>query len=344
MAEALWVQTLGVDYSAAEDRRLIWTMATPGISRGLQIQTVSGLQVKVTSGAAVIDAGDSTGYVGYMTGDTTLTLPANQTSAVNIYITVDPTTAATTIVQGSSPANPSLNLGNVTTGASSVGVITQTTARAVPPGLSGTVLPITGGTLTGALTAPSLAVSGQFVANSSGVSAPHGVFLGGATTPTARHYARVSRTTSFTGVVTNTWTSITFGTNDVTPVSDYGVTAHSTSTNSQRLICGAAGDYALGGSATFAQPGNNIGTRRSRVVHYNSAGTAVHIAVCSTVDVTTNVSTYLAVNWNCNMYAAKNDWFEFQVWHNQGNNEPLDVGTGAAQDKIWASMRLIQAD
>jgi hypothetical protein len=218
MPEALWVQAGSVSYAADEDRKLISALSTPGVSKGLALSIGSGLQVNVAAGVAIIDDGAGGAFVGYTTGTSTVTLPAS-TATNNIYLVVDPATALTTVVAGATPSNPALQLGSAVTGATTVTSVTNSTVRAQPPSLADAVVRKAGDTMTGALTVPSLATTGE-------VNAAGGLKLGSAAQPTRRHYAIVSTSNSSTSVPVGAWTRVNFTGAVDGGTSDYGVTPH----------------------------------------------------------------------------------------------------------------------
>lgn len=121
MAEALWTQLSGVDYSAAEDRRLITAVYNPGVINGLTITAGSGLAVSVSAGRAVVSDGLGGGYLCYFDAATTVSsLPASSTA--NIYVSVHPTTGQALLTAATTPPTDSLSIGSVTT---SVGAVTS---------------------------------------------------------------------------------------------------------------------------------------------------------------------------------------------------------------------------
>jgi hypothetical protein len=127
MPEALWVQGSGIDYSAAEDRRLISAIGTAGVlGNGLLLTGVSGPQVSISAGKAIVDDGGGGSYLAYFDGTTTKAIPSSGTT--NVYVAVDPVTALATIETGAEPVNPHISIGSAT--ASGIGVPTVSNARA----------------------------------------------------------------------------------------------------------------------------------------------------------------------------------------------------------------------
>lgn len=132
MAEALWVQAAGVDYSAAEDRRLISSIWTPGVLYGLKVSAGAGLSAVVSPGRCVISDGVGGCYLAQF--DTATTVSSLSASATNtLYVTVDPTTAQATIVKGAAPTSPYLQIGGATTSTTAVTGVSNVRATAASP-------------------------------------------------------------------------------------------------------------------------------------------------------------------------------------------------------------------
>lgn len=274
MAEALWLQVGGVEYTAAEDRRLIRAMSVAGVVNGLVISATTGLGISVSAGTAVIDAGGGEGYVAYTTAPTLLTMPVSSTT--NIYISVNTTTALVTVTAGAAPAAGTyLLLGSVATSGSAITTtlpITPTT-RALPENVAGQYLKLSGGAATGEVQAPSLLVPSYFQANATlgNVNAPYGARLGG-TGALARCYARATGS-AIQNTTSGVWATLS------TPTVAYnyaypGRTApFNTSTN--RFTCPVAGVYTVMGSAHFYAAATPKGDRICAVLRRNAAGGVV---------------------------------------------------------------------
>jgi hypothetical protein len=265
MAEALWIQQSGVDYSAAEDRRLVSAMSTFGVVTGLVITPTSGLQVSVSAGTAIVDDGAGGAYVAYTTSATVLTLPASATT--NIYIIVNTTTGVVTVTSGSTPASPYLTIGAMTTNGSAVTSTALTPiTRALPPNAAGAYLKLTGGTVTGPTTFSSTVTTTGLVTANGGLYAPDGVRLGG-TYPTARHYHHIGSTinpgaggtginrfassSDFTGRESIYWSSSSVG------VTDYANNPYNPSAE-YNFYAGPTGYYALAGYVNTNGPRSGI--------------------------------------------------------------------------------------
>lgn len=275
MPEALWSQLAGVDYSAAEDRRLIWALSTPGIARGLTITAGVGRQVSVAAGAAVVDDGAGGAYIAYTTAAEVRTLPVSATT--NIYIVVNPATAETTIEFGATPTNPYLTIGSAKTNATAIvsGSIVKASAKATPPAIGTNYVPLSGGVMSGALQAPRLVVSGLFGVGGADLvpNAPAGVRLGG-TYPTARHYLHCSLKPVSGGsnqINNNAWEGLHWNppsaSNNVT---DY--TLKPMGSSDYAIWPGVAGYYLFSGHVSLN--GNVSGTRSSRITVWNQNGSA----------------------------------------------------------------------
>lgn len=94
MAEALWSQNSGVEYSAAEDRRLInaiWLGST-GVLNGLVVSAGTGRTVNVSSGRAIVPDGAGGAYLAYFDATTSDVALAANTGAARtdgVYVVVD---------------------------------------------------------------------------------------------------------------------------------------------------------------------------------------------------------------------------------------------------------------
>lgn len=104
MAEALWSQNSGVEYSASEDRRLInaiWLGST-GVLDGLQVGAGVGRTINVSSGRAVVPDGAGGAYLAYFDATTSNVSIAANTGAARtdgVYVVVDdPGSGSATIV------------------------------------------------------------------------------------------------------------------------------------------------------------------------------------------------------------------------------------------------------
>lgn len=336
--EALWVQQSGVDYDASEDRKLIWALATPGVSRGLVIAKGTGRQVTVSAGVGIVDDGSGQGgYVAYRSGVTTLTIPASATQYV--FLVVDPTTGDTTVTAGTSlPTNPSLTLGSAATNASAVTTVTNSAPKAVPPAMNGDYVPATGGTMRGQLVTPDLLVPGILQANSNGVNAPQGVRLGGVNR-TARHFLNCAPQVTPAGsnnINNEAWETVVFNppaaSNNVTDFEDqFGHLPMGSSTTA--IHAGPPGTYMLTGYLGIASK-NNVGQRmvRARVRHED--GSDFYYQYLLDIANSGRASQYLNVSSLFMMKGA--DYLQIEIWQNSGLAS--DVSSG----RIF--FRLVQAD
>lgn len=125
MPEALWSANSGVDFSAAEDRRLlsaIWT--TSGVLDNMTVSPGTGRTVNISAGRALIPDGAGGNYLAYFDAATTgLAIAANAgaTRTDGIYVVVDdPGTgvASFVAVTGTTPVptDPYLLIAHVTVG------------------------------------------------------------------------------------------------------------------------------------------------------------------------------------------------------------------------------------
>lgn len=282
MAEALWYQVGSVDYTAEEDRRGLAAIATAGVSTGLEISAGAGLSVDVTAGDAFVDDGANGRGIAYFDSTTNVSLAGSATST--IYVTIDPTTALATMTAGAAPADPYLAIGTATTDASSVTSVSNVRDEAVPPALDGRVLFLSGGTMTGALTVPTLTVTGALTAGSSGLSAPDGIKLGGASNPTKRHWIRGKAAGGSTQQTTNgNWTRVKLETvnNELT---DYGSIQYGwlrTGNRAGQFVAPVTGLYNISGAIMFEK--NNTGSRVSRVV-VRDGDDVVYTRYCANLD------------------------------------------------------------
>lgn len=93
MGEALWSQNAGVDYSAAEDRRLIGAIwSTYGVLNGLTVTPGTGRNVSVSPGRAVVGDGDNGAYLvsfDSVTNPVAISANTGATRTDGIYIVVD---------------------------------------------------------------------------------------------------------------------------------------------------------------------------------------------------------------------------------------------------------------
>lgn len=135
MPEALWSQNSGVEYSAAEDRRLIgaiWSVA--GVLNGLTVTPGTGRTVSISAGRAVVPDGDGGSYFCYFDSITSNLAIAANVGAVRtdgIYIVVDdPGDGVADIVAVTSdtpaPSDPYIKIATVTVG---TGATSFTTAN-----------------------------------------------------------------------------------------------------------------------------------------------------------------------------------------------------------------------
>jgi hypothetical protein len=325
MADGLWVQAAGVEYTAAEDRRLIRALSKAGVVNGLVITATSGTGISVSAGTAIIDAGNGEGYVAYTTAPTTLTLPVSSTT--NVYISVNTTTAAVTVTQGSAPAAGTyLLLASVVTsgsGITSTMPITPST-RALPENADGTFLKLTGGVVTGEVQATSLHVPNILQANATlgDVNAPKGVRLG-SSRPLSRCYARVYMEAA-QNVANGTWTTINMTNASYNYGYQGGAAPFSTSTN--RFTCPVTGVYTVMGNLYFSNPsGANTGRRIAAVVRRNSAGSIVWMHQGAQGDGSVTSLAGVTALLDC----SAGDTLEIQAYQSQGSTVQVTNGTFA---------------
>lgn len=345
MGVALWVQDTDVDYTADRDRRLIGAIWNPGVIDGLVISSGGGANASISAGRAVVS--DGAGGAAYVYFDAATTLALSLSTTNNIYITVptNPTAVNTSalIVTGAAPTVPYLLIGTATTNGTAFTSASNVRAAAESPTVIGKYLPLTGGTVSGTLATTRLTVGSLFSVGGTDTVplAPLGIRLGGAY-PTARHYARASRSTAL-AVPNGTWTAIQFDTNGHNG-SDYSVQAHANTSGalSANFYTGVAGDYSITGHAYFADPGTAVGARAMRVVRFNSAG--VQVWATEGTNVVASAASYGSVGISTMMDAALGDYFQFQVYHSQGASLSLLAGNYSAGTMTHGAIRLIQAD
>lgn len=337
MPEALWLQATGVEYSAAEDRRLIAAVYTPGVLDGLTITATTGANISVSAGRAIVDDGAGGAYLAYFDAATAKGLPLS--SMTTVYVVVNTTTAVATIETGSTPVSPYVTLGSATTDGTSTTAVSNVRAAAAPVS-GGASLPLTGGTLTGTLTGTRFLIPGAFNATSAGVTASKGIKFGGASGYTARHYARAYRDTSQNIASGAAPEAINFNITD-RAVSDYGITAHNGAGNGRRFYPGVAGDYLLTGSVMFDNVSvSDPGSRKAQVSRYSSTGAQLWSA---RTDWAQNSGADL-LTWSVMMNAEVGDYFMFEVSHTTGKTLTTRAASYASGNRSWANMRLIQAD
>lgn len=332
MAEALWVQQAGVDYSATEDRRLISALSSVGVVNGLVISAGAGLQVSVSAGTAIVDDGAAGAYVAYTTTATTLTLPASATT--NIYITVNTTTAVVTVTSGSTPAGPYLAIGSATTNGTVVTTIPNagiSLSRALPPNAQGSYLKLTGGTVSGATTFTAPMTANGLITANGGINAPDGVRLGGAS-PTARHYIAITDTSTVTTTINRFATSTDFSVRESIQwnTASVGTTDYATNpfnpATPYDFKAGVAGYYALSGYVNTT--GATSATRRILFTVMTGTDITLETYAGATKD---DVVTFSGV-----VPLAVGQSVRVRLAHNLGG--PMDVQNGRV------NFRLIQAD
>ena len=347
MAEALWSQIAGVDYSAAEDRRLISAIYTNGVINGLGLSAGAGLALVVSAGRAVVPDGTGGAYLCYFDSSTTIpSLPASST--VQVWVTVNTTNGQATLGAGTSlPTTPYITIGSAVTSASAVTTVNNVrTLAASPAGVTPTqYLPITGGSLTGSavLNATRLTTP-AFDATASFLRAPRGVMFGAASGATMRHGCRVYRTGD-AAVPNATWQGLRFDSTDRT-VSDYGTATSAfpaggaPTTDGTRFIAPVAGDYAISGN-TFFDP-NATGTRRARIRVFTNTGAQAWAWNGPVYPGAIN----RLVTYDTTLHAGGAGWyFVVEVYQDCGGLLAIETGGAlSAGTNSWASFRLIQAD
>jgi hypothetical protein len=278
--EALWAQIAGVTYSAAEDRKVIAALSSPGVVKGLEITPTTGRGVSVSVGSAVVDDKGGGCYVAYTASSTSLTIGAGVTESV--YLVIDEDTALATVISGTSPpaTDPYLVLGSVKAMTATLdpaygnrGVSMVNRARAYPPSMNGIngqslYLPLAGGgVVTGTVQADGLVVPGYLsISGEDKVPyAPKGLRLGGAHA-TARHYHHIASIKTPTSSI-NRFSSSSdmsaresvYWSSSSTGVSDY-VTAPFNPAVPFALYAGVNGYYEISGAVNTEGP--NTGRRR----------------------------------------------------------------------------------
>lgn len=338
MPEALWLQVAGVDYSAAEDRRLIKALSTAGVVEGLVITATSGTGISVSAGTAIIDTGTGEGYVAYTTAATTLTLPVSSTT--NVFIKVDTATALVTVGQGTLPtAGTYLLLATVATNASTVTStlpLTPTT-RALPVNVSGQYLKLSGGVVTGEVQATSLHVPNIIQANATlnTVNMPKGARLGGSAAM-SRCFARAHMEAAHT-ITSGVWTTL----NMTAAVNNYGyqggTAPYNTTTN--RFTCPVAGVYAVMGNCYFADPaGTNAGRRIAGVMlRRANADYWFHQGPQNPGDTTRLAGV------NAMMDCLAGDTLEMRAYQDQGTSVQVLNGSYAGATETICTFTLVQA-
>ena len=329
MAEALWVQAVGVDYSAAEDRRLISAMYTAGVVNGLIISAGTGLSASVSPGRAVVNDGTGGGYLCYFDSVTTVPLTASTTNTLSVIVN----TATGQATLGTTPTGNSQTIGTATTSGTGVTDVSNVRAAAdSPASASAKYVAVTGGRFTGQVSAPRFTTA-VFDVTDTYVSAPDGIRLGGAN-PTARHYARAFRSTT-QAIPNSTWTPLAFNT-VARQATDYTTAPVG---DGQQFFAGPPGSYQLSGSAFFES--NPTGARRSRIVRYSSAGAVTWTKHCAWRQAVDAQSV-----WFDGMFdvTTVGDYWRFEVWQNSGAALDILAGGLINGDQPYGSMRLIQAD
>lgn len=123
MPEALWSQNAGVEYSAAEDRRLIGAIwPTYGVLNGLTVTPGTGRTINVSAGRAIIPDPDGGAYLAYFDSSTNNVAVAANTGSTRVdgvYVVVDdPGDGITDIVVVTSdtptPSDPYIKIATVT--------------------------------------------------------------------------------------------------------------------------------------------------------------------------------------------------------------------------------------
>jgi len=125
--DPLYVQVSGVEYSAAEDRKM-FGLYTPGVisSTDFIISAGTGLQASVSAGKAIVDDGSGGGFLVSTSSANTRSLSANTTNT--IYLVVDPDASSNNVSleTGSVPTDPYLVLGTATTNGTVVTSVNNT--------------------------------------------------------------------------------------------------------------------------------------------------------------------------------------------------------------------------
>lgn len=335
MAEALWVQQSGIEYSAAEDRRAISALGGVGIVNGLSVTAGTGLQAEVSAGTAIVDDGDDGAYVAYTTSTTTLTLSPNATTSV--YVKVNTTTAEVTVVSGTLPTDPYLTLGSVVTGASSVTSATNTAAASIPQGVVGKYLPLTGGTVSGAIQTTRVVVPGILGAGGvdTSLNAPAGVRLSG-TSPTGKHHlSTTARTGAQYNIANAAYDQILW--NIPTPGGSTNKTIYPRTPmvagQEQAIYPGVSGFFLVTGYVVLS--GSVTGFRRVRLAVCPVGSTTPSYAVYSS-DVNPTTSGGVIVNFTSGIWMNTSQYLRIEGYQNSGGTILIDSGR--------LLVRLIQAD
>lgn len=333
MAEALWVQAAGVDYSAAEDRRLISSIFNPGIVTGLGISAGAGLSVLVGAGRAIVPDGQGGAYLCYFDAATTRGgLAANGSNS--LYCVVNTTTGQATIETGATPTFPFVRLGGAVTGAAAV----TSTSRGATASL-----------VLEALTPASLTIAGILVATATGLTAPKGIRLGGAANAQMRYAARAARALTRQLIPTATFTTVLFDRLDH-EANDYGGTSVNLSGANQGLfVAPVAGTYQVSGEAHFVNQVGASNTRRQmRIVGRTSAGVARWIKYGSMRPAGDNWD-HVWADGTLDMLAGQT--VEFQVYHDEDHSVYLSdnaatptPGSMGGGDLSYGMMTLLATD
>jgi hypothetical protein len=179
------------------------------------------------------------------------------------------------------------------------------------------------------------------------VNAPNGARLGGTAIPTQRFFVRAHRSADFT-VPDATWTAVPFDFDqvmrtDYTGAPDYPNPPHNDSgsvTVRSRFYVGPAGAYHLSGRAQFVDPaGANVGRRYSRIVLYNASGVPTWFINCDNKDVLVQGS---LVAWEAVVDMPSGFYVEFQVHHTQGAPLALSANSYSGGTNTYATMTLLQ--
>lgn len=338
MAEALWTQGTGATFSAAEDRRVIAAVLTPGVTSGLVIAAATGRQVTVSAGAAIVSDGAGGCYVAYIDTPATLTIPASSTQTV--YIVVDDPGDGTSTVTAlsSAPSDPYLALGSATTNASAITGVSNVRSIAVPPSMAAggpkEPFPVAGGTFTSAIQAPRMVVPGILGAGSpdTTVNMPAGARIGTSQVWGVCYSRAVS--VAAQNIANDTWTTV----NMETAYVNAGLWGARFNVSTNRFTAPISGVYMLAGQCYWDNPaGANVGARRAGFLRRTAAAPAgdwrLHDSRTAEGHLYSGVSGLMDISAGSTV--------EFQVAHTQGATLGINRGSYPSGYVTSASFALL---
>jgi hypothetical protein len=346
------IPNAGTQTDPAEFRRLLSRIFTPGVVSGLTLTAGTGLAVNVAAGNAAVGDANSITFLPF-TATTPLTgLAPNATTTV--YASYRTTGDLQAYLSTAVPATPYEVVGTVTTSATGVTSVDNTTAPSTTAGRRHqSEFPASVGRY---VTTAQRIEATAFGINVGGVMAalpdapvymPLGARLGNTTQPTKRFFVRAHRTTTFS-VPDSTWTGVPFNLDqvlrtDYTDPALYPKPPHNDAgsvTEQRRFYAGPAGVYQFSARLLFEDPaGANVGRRYGRVIQYNAAGDVVWTANAHNEDVATNGGN---VYIDLTMDLPAGNYVEFTVMQTQGVAVNLFANNYSAGTPCWATMTLLQ--